>query len=282
MSLRCPACDGDSRTLKAERVPGYKVLVCSRCGLVYTDPLVSGGTDEVGINESSATDEGYYKNIIAHHEEQVSLAQGKVKRLLEAYQEEFGLSPKRVLEFGCGTGQYATSWAALGVSWQGVEASPRMLEFCRHNALPVVDAESVQNLPDKSYDLIYFSQVLEHVLDPRGFLAQVRRLISDGGIVHLDVPNHDSLSARIRRWNPRATEYGFIQAPHHLIAYRALSLKRLIEACGFSVVRIGAFPNDHEVFGQLLVRPSLAHRLLMKVDRVIGSGALLVCVARPR
>lgn len=66
------------------------------------------------------------------------------------------LKPKQVLEIGCGTGQFARAWAEQGVAWQGVEASPRMLRFCREHGKPVIGGESLASLPDGSYDLIYF------------------------------------------------------------------------------------------------------------------------------
>lgn len=94
--------------------------------------------------------------------------------------------------------------------------------------------------------------------------------------MHLDVPNHDSLVSRVRRANPFAREFGFIQPPHHLIAYRERPLRDLLRAN----VQVGAYANDPPVFGQLLVQPSLPHRLLMKVDAALGTGSLLVELAR--
>jgi SAM-dependent methyltransferase len=245
---------------------------------VFTDPLQQGSHEEVGSNASSVTDDDYYQNILGNFKAQSVLADEKLKRLLGFYADQFGIRPRNVLEFGCGTGQYASGWAKQGISWAGVEASPRMIEFCRARGCNVMEASEVPKLPSRTFDLVYFSQVLEHVLDPRTFLQEVYRLLAHGGIVHLDVPNHDSLAATLRKLNPRSSDYGFIQPPHHLIAYTRRSLSAVTSAAGFSTRYMEAVPNNHPVLGQLMVLQRPLHRVLMAIDSALGTGSLLVAI----
>ena len=255
---------------------------CTDCALVFTDPLIQGGEDKVGSSHSSVTDEGYHRNIIELHDHQVSLAHAKVQRLAKHYSERFGVRPSRILELGCGTGQYAAAWSALGATWTGVEASPDMLAFCERQGLTVLPATELPNLPDGGFDLVYFSQVLEHVLEPRPFLQHVARLVRDGGVVHLDVPNHDSTVSVLRRLSPFSKDFGFIQPPHHLIAYTRKSLRTLMESSGFIVEELIAYANNDATFGQLMFAPRLPHRVLMQFDSLVGTGSLLTCLARKR
>lgn len=281
-SETCPACLSRNFKKVGRKTAGLDVVECSRCTLVFSSPLLKGSADDVGSSLSSVTDGHYYDDIKSNHEKRKAIAVAKVHRLRSDYLAKWGIAPKKVLEFGCGTGDYAQAWLAAGASWTGVETSPQMLEFCRSRNLPVIDSTDASQLVEGSFDLIYFSQVLEHVLEPRPFLQQVRRLLASGGLVHLDVPNHDSLISRLRRVNPSASGFGFIQPPHHLVAYRKKSLRLLLAACGLEPLDIAAYPNNHPVYGQLLVEPSLPHRVAMGVDRVLGTGSLLVAMAMAR
>ena len=275
---KCPACGGSRLRVDSSRLVSFQVLRCHACELVFTSPLKQGSPERVGSSASSVTDHGYYQNILKSFEAQSSLAEEKIARLLAFYRARFGIRPNSVLEFGCGTGQYAAGWAKHGISWFGVEASPQMLEFCRAREFNVIDASRVAEIPDGRFDVVYFSQVLEHVLDPRNFLLEVSRLLAADGIVHIDVPNHDSLASTLRKLNPQSSDYGFIQPPHHLIAYTKKSLSSVTAAAGFRTCYMAVVPNNHPVLGQLMVRPTLLHRLLMKIDGVLGTGSLLVSI----
>lgn len=281
-SEECIGCLARGLRRLTRQSAGFDLVKCRTCGLVFTDPLLKGEDNEVGSSESVTTDPGFYANIIENHDQQEILAITKVARLLKMYKEKLSFIPKSVLEIGCGTGQYYRAWFENGVDWQGVEANPQMLMFCQQRGKPVIDVESRKSLQSNSYDLIYSSQVLEHVLDPGSFLTELRRLLCPDGLVHLDVPNHDSLLSRLRRLNLFSSDFGFIQPPCHLIAYRRKSLSLLMCRCGFEVVKIGGYPNNHRILGQLMVNASLLHRLVMAVDSILGTGSLLVCLARAK
>jgi SAM-dependent methyltransferase len=74
--------------------------------------------------------------------------------------------------------------------------------------------------------------VLEHVYDPRAYLAAVRELLEADGRLVVQVPNSACWQFRLlgKRWNG-------VDVPRHLVDFRAEDLLRLVEACGFAVVR---------------------------------------------
>lgn len=51
-------------------------------------------------------------------------------------------------------------------------------------------------LPDSSFDVVFVSHVLEHVLDPATFLCEVWRVLSPGGQLVMMVPNRLSMWSR--------------------------------------------------------------------------------------
>jgi len=275
---KCPVCES-SNFGSRRKYKGLKMGVCLDCTLAYSHPLIKGEEDKVGKSNSSITNENYHSNILKEYEVQSLLAKRKAPLMQEYWASIIGKKPITVLEIGCGTGQYYEAWKGLGVSWTGVEVSKEMLNFCQSKNMPVEEFdECLRN--DKRYDVIFLSQVLEHILEPSDFLSRIGKLLVKDGILHIDVPNHDSVTSLFRKVNLFHTDYGFIQPMHHLIGYTKKSLAYLLEKNHYKVVHVDAYANDHNTFGQLLISKTLLMRLIFWMSRVTNRGSLLVCIAK--
>ena len=131
------------------------------------------------------------------------------------------------------------------------------------------------------FDVVHFTQVLEHVVKPAQFLANACLALRPGGLLHLDVPNDGGLTALARKLNPFSEGCGEITPTHHMIAYNKNTMQQMIEAAGFVVDDIFACAYDDSVFG-------LAHAHLLKNGRLgaawkasalLGLGGNLVALA---
>ena len=72
--------------------------------------------------------------------------------------------------------------------------------------------------------------MLEHVGNPLKFMNQIIKILKPGGILHLEIPNHYSLSSSIRKISPILSyDYGFIQPPMHMRAYSSYTVKQLFK-----------------------------------------------------
>ncbi len=78
-------------------------------------------------------------------------------------------------------------------------------------------------------------------------------LLNSGGIVHIDVPNANSLGAKTRRLHHGDTNWGIIALPHHQIGYYPESLRGLLQRSGLDVLEIVERPTDDGVFGQTIL-----------------------------
>jgi len=101
------------------------------------------------------------------------------------------LAKRRVLDCGCGAGEYVRALLALGADAFGVEFNERKLatEAARSDdlaeRLSVGDLETLA-FPDQSFDVALLNEVLEHVPDDAAALAEVRRVLRrDGRLVLL-------------------------------------------------------------------------------------------------
>jgi ubiquinone/menaquinone biosynthesis C-methylase UbiE len=109
-------------------------------------------------------------------------------------------SGTRVLDVGCGTGNYAAALtAATGSRVSGVDPSPRMLDRARDAApwefLEIGSAESLP-FPDDSYDVVMSTDVIHHVRDRDACFREAFRVLRPGGKIITVTDSHDDIPRR--------------------------------------------------------------------------------------
>lgn len=121
-------------------------------------------------------------------------------QVLERYLPGF-LSPgKKILEVGCGFGAFTVFSRALhGYDTTGVEPDPVVREMAQELAKKSGVKTSIADcpgealsFPDQTFDLVYSSNVLEHVQDPARVLAESVRVLKPGGYLFFTYPNYCS------------------------------------------------------------------------------------------
>jgi len=108
------------------------------------------------------------------------------------------LAGKRAADVGCGAGLLAEPLRRLGADVTAVDAAPENIAAARLHAegqgLEIdYRAGGVEAL-DGRYDLVTCLEVIEHVLDPRGFVWGLAGALADDGLLILSTPNRTSLS----------------------------------------------------------------------------------------
>ena len=102
----------------------------------------------------------------------------------------------------------------------------------RQQAPAVAGALERPPLRAESLAGITMFHVLEHLHDPRAFLIAARNLLAPDGRLVVHVPNAASWQFRLlgRSWNG-------VDVPRHLFDFRDRDVEKLLESCGFQVVR---------------------------------------------
>jgi SAM-dependent methyltransferase len=145
-----------------------------------------------------------------------------------------------VLEVGCGTGALLAALRdrSVGRSWQGVDiADPA--EHSDPQAVGITMAcYEGERLPfgDGSFDLVVASHVLEHVAEPRRFLAELARVSSQHIYVEVPCELHVRTSHRELQ---RTLDIG------HINAYTPESFQLLIETSELRILRLSVW--DHSL-----------------------------------
>jgi ubiquinone/menaquinone biosynthesis C-methylase UbiE len=106
------------------------------------------------------------------------------------------LSPQdheNILDVGCGAG-HILHRIGKGKLY-GIDLSPKMLSLTKSRLgdgviLKKCNAESIE-YPDRFFEKIICSEVLEHTLDPSTVIREIRRVAKAGGTVVLSIPNEE-------------------------------------------------------------------------------------------
>ena len=100
-----------------------------------------------------------------------------------------------MLDLGCGAGRFVAALQDAGADPVGVELAEGALERARRNVpgaeLHVLGPDGAIPLEDASVDLVWCSEVLEHVPDTAGLLSEARRVLRTGGRLLVTTPSHD-------------------------------------------------------------------------------------------
>jgi SAM-dependent methyltransferase len=213
--MRCVACgDGDIRIV-ADVVgyvagPRHEVAGCTRCGtrsVRLASDTPEGLYDAIyrqadrlpGYNRYVALAEMVRTTRSPLHALAVSDPAYWAVRSVLGQRRARGL-PTRTLEVGSGLGYLTAALRRDGVDATGIDVSAAAVadataRFGAHfERVDVTDPGMVSS----RYDVIVGLEIIEHLPDPRAFVAALRRWLNPGGSLVISTPNRDACSPDLR------------------------------------------------------------------------------------
>jgi len=211
----CPLCQaGEQAWAPMRRYHRGHLHTCRRCGHVFADTFP--GRDQLEEHYG-----GYPRRACGS-----DITLRRYQELLDYFESH--RAGNRLLDVGCGVGDFLLSARSRGWETDGVELEPRAREICAERGLEVGPAPlDPARFEPGSFDVITSFEVLEHMVDPRREIQAIATLIRPGGLLYVTTPNFSSLTRRLL--GPR---YRVITYPEHLGYFRVSTLDRLLQDAG--------------------------------------------------
>lgn len=99
-----------------------------------------------------------------------------------------------ILEIGCGGCTVLEELKNMDYKVTGLDPSPFAAKCAEERNIPLIQDFFKPELIDKDYDLVFFSDVLEHVFDPVEFLENLSKSLNNDSIIIIAVPDATSES----------------------------------------------------------------------------------------
>lgn len=156
-----------------------------------------------------------------------------VREMLQVYLPHFE-NRRRVVDIGCGRGEFLSLLRDAGVSAYGVDSDDSMVAAARAEGLDVLleDAfDHLRRMDSGAVDGIFCSQVAEHLETPQllALLELCRAKLAAGGVIVMETPNPESLSILSRFFYTDLT---------HVRPIHPDALRWAMEAVGFESVHV--------------------------------------------
>ncbi len=145
----------------------------------------------------------------------------------------------RVLDLGCGAGTFSRVIADAGAGPVGVDVAQAAIDRARRQypdlEFRLAPIDGPLPLPDGAFDLVWASEVIEHVADTQRWLEEIRRVLKPPGRLLITTPNHTRIKLLLHGIERYSEPFG-----DHLHLYSRRSLNDALAETGFTDIRISA------------------------------------------
>ncbi len=143
----------------------------------------------------------------------------------------------RVLDLGCGDGWMTAELARAGAAPTGIEVAQAAIDRARGRYpeldLRLAPIDGPLPIEDNACDVVWASEVIEHVADTARWLSEIRRVLRPDGRLLLTTPNHSRLRLLVAGIELYSEPLG-----DHLHLYSTSSLRGVLRDFDFDAIQI--------------------------------------------
>jgi SAM-dependent methyltransferase len=233
----CPLCGSDQRQFTFRLHEQYRVALCTACGFRYLYPRLIQAAMQEAYRQSSYYEGGACGYADMSYTVQESALRATFKRLLRNLVKR-GLTGGNLLEIGCSYGYLLDEARSLFDRRVGTEFSLQAADIARATGAEVFVGGIEQLPPERKFDCVVATQVIEHVYQPLTFVKQLARHTKLGGHIVVATPDIGGVLRRAmgRRWPS-------FKAPEHVLYFEFPTLRRLLQQAGLTNVRRLPYPH---------------------------------------
>lgn len=202
---------------------------------------------------------------------------------------------KLLLDLGCGAGENSVYFTRLGAQCVAADYSPGMvdvaLQLAERNGVQiegrVINAMSI-DIPDNTFDIVYASNLLHHIPDPKVTLQEMHRILKPGGkacfwdpLRHNPVINvYRRMATEVRTEDETPLDIGivnFIRSLYSQTHYDTFWIATLWIFLQFYLVE-KVNPNEERYWKKIILEQARLEKIylrLEKLDRVLKKLPLM-------
>lgn len=221
----CGIC-GSGRLRFTEAVGSRRFAICLDCGVERLHDRIA--EERLGL---------LYANYYASTDPTPDALEQQLSNPTFAHRRErlerwIGSRTRRLLEIGCGDGNFLAAMRRAGWDVHGQEFSAATAAIVeRRHRIPMFTGPLDVIPADETFPVVGAYHVFEHIYHPAAWLRRVRDLIERGGLLHLQVPNGASLTRRLSRGM-----WAGLVFPQHVYLYTPGTLTAVLNRFGFRVL----------------------------------------------
>ena len=230
----CPICQGRQFQQITVTELERKVFLsaCKHCGHEFINPLPL----------SSSEIEQYYQNAQEDFQHEYMDDPSRAPDFLvnQRFLRYFHPNGKKLLDFGCGKGQFCALAQQNGFQAFGYDLAHDLVQIGKNKGRSLYTGDFTRFAKKQGpFDFIHSDQVFEHLVDPVSVLEKLKSVLTPSGILCLSVPLRESF----------LHEYRFME---HLSYFSESSLKRLLTQAHFSILHCRkGLPFVHRYYRRL-------------------------------
>lgn len=176
----------------------------------------------------------YYQKGVKNNILQKLWHSGKLSAVVSFAKED----PKKILDVGCASGWFLNELSKKfpNAKCFGIDPYKKAIIYGkkRYKKLTLVNADGHKiPFPDESFDLVICTEVLEHVLDPKGVIKEIKRVLKHDGIAVIEMDSGNILFRIIWYWWTHMRNGVWKDA--HIHAFTANKLENIIKKGGLKI-----------------------------------------------
>jgi 2-polyprenyl-3-methyl-5-hydroxy-6-metoxy-1,4-benzoquinol methylase len=224
---------GSTEIITSFVVNRFRHVRCRNCHMVYVSPRLKSSIVDTLYNEQYYTEFYKIKLIPSVDYRRNVLGINKYNQIARYFDR-----PGKVLDIGSGLGEVLSvfqenGWESTGLEFNEFAAGYSRREF----GLNIINRNIYDFDSSEKYDVIMLWGVLEHLSEPVRILKKVHELLTDTGILLLEVPSADSVLVRYYERTQKHVNR-IIEGDRHIMLFSVQGFMEMTAQAGFSPVEI--------------------------------------------
>ncbi len=236
-SVNCNLCESEDKEIICKKGKGFPFVIntfCNKCSLIY-----------LSLRWNQEYMKSYYKEkysldfVRDNDKEFFEKQEIKAKKRFEFLMKNLSfIENERALEVGSTCGNFLNKLSKLGFKVEGVQPSFRDIFLIKQNFNFKIYEGFFEDFKfeEKSYFLICFFHVLEHIYNPTAFLKELNRILIDDGFLYFEIPS----ILRNPGIKPKEDFFRIV----HLYSFTPFSIKLILSKFGFEILNMDKNYNN--------------------------------------